>query len=111
MTVFIDEFIDITNHKSLVAYLQIIDPGLFQPCTHLVANKECFDTTGTGSAEFIQEVTSELMLDDATMKGKNIFLRSNPHIVNMLFVDHSLVCGPHKQLSKSRSQRLIDLFY
>lgn len=41
--------------------------------------------------EFIQRVTSELVLDDAIMKGKNIFLRSNPHIVNLLCVKPSLV--------------------
>ena len=50
VTVLTDESTDITNHKRLVVYVQILDTETFQPSTNFVANKECVDATGVGIA-------------------------------------------------------------
>lgn len=98
VTVLLDESADITNNKHLVVYVQIIDPGSFQPITHFLAKKQCVDTTGAGIAKCVQEVTSELEIQlnkmvsmgsngAEVMKGENkgctgILLRFNTHMMN-----------------------------
>lgn len=132
VTVLTDESTDITNHKRLVVYVQIVDPQTFQPSTHFVANKECIDATGVGIAKSIQEVMSELdvpltkvmsMGSDgaAVMTGRNkgctgILLRSNPHMVNVHCVAHSLALCTSQAAEaiadlKEHQQILTDLFY
>ena len=132
VTVLTDESTDITNHKRLVVYVQITDTESFQPSTHFVANKECLDTTGAGIVKYIQEVMSELdvplikvmsMGSDgaAVMTGRNkgctgILLWSNPHMVNVHCVAHSLALCTSQAAEaipelKEHQQILTDLFY
>lgn len=68
----IEESIDITKHKHLDVYVQIIDPESFQPSNHFVANKECVGTINAGTIKCIQKVISEL---------ENLINQSNEHVI------------------------------
>jgi len=132
VTVLTDESTDISNHKRLVVYVQIVNPDTFAPCTHFVANKECRDATGVGIAKAIEDVMSELdvpltkvmsMGSDgaAVMTGRNkgctgILLRANPHMVNVHCAAHSLALCTSQAAEaipdlKEHQQILTDLFY
>ena len=131
VTVLVDESTDITNHKRLVLYIQILD-HTFEPSTHFVANKECVDGTGQGIAESVKELLEELEIPlnkvmslgsdgAAVMTGRNkgctgIMLRSNPHMVNVHCVAHSLALCTSQAADKisdlkDHQQILTDLFY
>ena len=131
VTVLADESTDITNHKRLVVYIQTLDAN-FKPRTYFVTNKECKDATGAGIASAIEEIMCQLNVpmtkvmsmgsDGASvMTGRNrgctgMLLRSNPHMVNVHCVAHSLaLCTSQAaegiQELKQHQQILTDLFY
>lgn len=131
VTVLADESTDISNHKRLVVYAQLITPDM-TPKTKFIANVECGDATGSGIAKSIMnelnkrgvpnEKIMSLGSDGASvMTGKTngcaaIMRRENPHMSNIHCVAHKLaLCTSQAAesipLLKKHQQILTDLFY
>ena len=131
VTALADESTDISNHKRLVIYAQIISEDM-KPSTRFLTNIECQDATGRGIAMSIlnefnkRGVPAEKIMsfgsDGASvMTGKvnwcaAIMRHENPHMQNIHCVAHKLAlctsqAAENIQPLKKHQQILTDLFY